>query len=147
MHHRQPSYARCGGNSSTRGLPIRTCSTSKGGMRTESCGASPPPYAYTIRYTAPAVAKTVPVREFRTNLSTFLSDVADRRDHVLVTRNGKPAAALVPIDEYDALEETAEILSDSETLAAIEAGLGEFSRDETVTFADLRAELDARRSA
>jgi prevent-host-death family protein len=99
-----------------------------------------------MRYT-PAVAKTVPAREFRTNLSTFLSDVADRRDHVLVTRNGKPAAALVPIDEYDALEETAEILSDSETLAAIEAGLGEFSRDETVTLADLRAELDARRSA
>ena len=93
------------------------------------------------------VAKTVPVREFRTNLSTFLSDVADRRDHVLVTRNGKPAAALVPIDEYDALEETAEILSDSETLAAIEAGLAEFSREETVTLADLRTELDARRSA
>jgi prevent-host-death family protein len=92
------------------------------------------------------VAKTVPVREFRTNLSAFLSDVADRRDHVLVTRNGKPAAALVPIDEYDALEETAEILSDSETLAAIEAGLAEFSRDETVTLADLRAELDVRRS-
>lgn len=102
--------------------------------------------AYTMRYTAP-VAKTVPVREFRTNLSTFLSDVADRRDHVLVTRNGKPAAALVPIDEYDALEETAEILSDSETLAAIEAGLAEFSRDETVTLAELRAELDARRTA
>ena len=104
------------------------------------------PRAYTMRYTR-LVAKTVPVREFRTNLSTFLSDVADRRDHVLVTRNGKPAAALVPIDEYDALEETAEILSDSETLAAIEAGLGELSRDETVTLEDLRAELDARRSA
>ena len=58
------------------------------------------------------MAKTVPVREFRTNFSTFLSDVADRRDHALVTRNGKPVAALVPIDEYDALEETAEILSD-----------------------------------
>ena len=98
-----------------------------------------------MRYTAP-VAKTVPVREFRTNLSSLLSDVADRRDHVLVTRNGKPAAALVPIDEYDALEETAEILSDSETLAAIEAGLAELSRDETVTLEDLRAELDSRRS-
>jgi prevent-host-death family protein len=92
------------------------------------------------------VAKTVAVREFRTNLSTLLSDVADRRDHVLVTRNGKPAAALVPIDEYDALEETAEILSDSETLAAIEAGVAELSRGETVTLEDLRGELNARRS-
>lgn len=101
---------------------------------------------YAIRYTA-IVAKTVPVRELRSNLSRLLSDVADRRDHVLVTRNGKPAAALVPIDEYEALEETAEILSDSATLVAIEAGLAELARGETVTLADLRTELAQRRSA
>jgi prevent-host-death family protein len=92
------------------------------------------------------VAKTVPVREFRSRLSELLSDVADRRDHVLVTRNGKPAAVLVPIDEYEALEETAEILSDSATLAAIEAGLAELSREEHVTLAELRAELAHRRT-
>jgi antitoxin YefM len=85
------------------------------------------------------------VREFRAHLSALLSDVADRRDHVLVTRNGKPAAVLVPIDEYDALEETAEILSDSRTLAAIEAGLAEASRGEVVSLAGVRAELDERR--
>jgi antitoxin YefM len=101
---------------------------------------------YTMRYTE-LMAKTVPVREFRSNLSQLLSDVADRRDHVLVTRNGRPAAALVPIDEYDALEETAEILSDSETLAAIEAGLAELAREDTVTLADLRSELAKRRPA
>jgi prevent-host-death family protein len=91
------------------------------------------------------MAKIVPVREFRTKLSELLSDVADRRDHVLVTRNGKPAAALVPIDEYEALEETAEILSDPDAIAAIEAGLAELERDETVTLEDLRRELSERR--
>jgi prevent-host-death family protein len=89
----------------------------------------------------------VPVRELRSNLSRLLSDVADRRDHVLVTRNGRPAAAIVPIDEYEALEETAEILSDSRTLEAIEAGLAELSRGETITLAELRAELAERRPA
>jgi antitoxin YefM len=91
------------------------------------------------------MAKIVPVREFRTKLSELLSDVADRRDHVLVTRNGKPAAALVPIDEYEALEETAEILSDPDAIAAIEAGLAELERDETVALEDLRHELAERR--
>lgn len=91
------------------------------------------------------MAKTVPVRELRSNLSQLLSDVADRRDHVLVTRNGKPAAVLVPIDEYEALEETAEILSDPEAVAALEAGLAELSQDETVTLGDLRRDLAARR--
>lgn len=100
---------------------------------------------YAIRYTV-SVAKTVPVREFRSNLSALLSDVSERRDHVLVTRNGRPAAALIPIDEYEALEETAEILSDSATLMAIEAGLVELARDETVTLSDLRSELAALRA-
>jgi prevent-host-death family protein len=90
--------------------------------------------------------KTVPVRELRTNLSKLLSDVADRRDHVLVTRNGKPAAALVPIDEYEALEETAEILSDSVTLAQIESGLKELAQGDSVTLEDLRRELAERRA-
>ena len=92
------------------------------------------------------MAKTVAVREFRSNLSKLLSDVADRRDHVLVTRNGRPAAVLVPIDEYDALEETAEVLSDPDALAALEAGLGELERGETITLDDLRRELTERRA-
>lgn len=91
------------------------------------------------------MAKTVPVRELRSNLSALLSDVADRRDHVLVTRNGRPAAALVPIDEYESLEETAEILSDPAALSALEAGLAEIARDETVSLEEVRDELAERR--
>lgn len=91
------------------------------------------------------MAKTVPVRELRANLSSLLDEVSDRRDHVLVTRNGVPAAALVPIDEYEALEETAEILSDPAAIAALEQGLGEIERGETVTLAELRQELAASR--
>jgi prevent-host-death family protein len=101
---------------------------------------------YAIRYTLP-MAKTIPVREFRSNLAEVLSDVADRRDHVVVTRNGRPAAALVPIDEYEALEETAEILSDTETLSAIQAGLDELAGGETIELGELRQELAELRAA
>jgi antitoxin YefM len=97
-------------------------------------------------YTTP-MAKTVPVRELRSKLSSVLDDVTDRREHVLVTRNGTPAAALVPIDEYEALEETAEILSDPDAITALEAGLAEIAREETVTLAELRSELAERRAA
>jgi prevent-host-death family protein len=90
------------------------------------------------------MAKTIPVRDFRSSLAQVLSDVADRRDHIVVTRNGRPAAALVPIDEYEALEETAEVLSDPDALRALEAGLAEFARNETVELDDLRRELAER---
>jgi antitoxin YefM len=62
-----------------------------------------------------------------------------------VTRNGRPAAVLVPIGEYEALEETAEILSDPAGLSALEAGLEELDRGETVTLEELRRELAERR--
>lgn len=91
------------------------------------------------------MAKTVPVRELRANLSSLLDDVTARRDHVLVTRNGMPAAALVPIDEYEALEETAEVLSDPDALSALEAGLAEIERGETIALSELRRELAERR--
>ncbi|MDA8379723.1 MAG: type II toxin-antitoxin system Phd/YefM family antitoxin [Actinomycetota bacterium] len=91
------------------------------------------------------MSKTVPVRELRSELSQVIDQVADLREHVIVTRHGRPAAVLVPVNEYEALEETAEILSDTETMAAIEEGRSEVERGETVTLDELRQELRSRR--
>jgi prevent-host-death family protein len=92
------------------------------------------------------MAKTVSVRELRASLSSYLDAVSDRRDHVVVTRNGAPAAVLISIGEYEGLEETVEILSDPDTVLALEEGLAEIARGETVTLDELRSELAERRS-
>jgi antitoxin YefM len=94
---------------------------------------------YTVRY-ASGMSRTVPVRELRTHLAELLDEVADRREHVTVTRRGRPAAVLVPVDEYQALEETAEILSDEPTLAAIRRGLEDLAAGEVVPLDEVRAE-------
>jgi antitoxin YefM len=91
------------------------------------------------------MSQTVPVRELRSDLAHFIDRVADLREHVIVTRHGRPAAVLVPVDEYEALEETAEILSDADTLRAIEEGRREVERGETVSLSDLRRDLKQRR--
>ena len=90
------------------------------------------------------MSKTVPVREFRTRLAELLAEVADRREHVTVTRRGRPAAVLVPVDEYEALEETAEILSDEDTLAAIRRGLDDLPARDDVPLAQVRDEHAGR---
>jgi antitoxin YefM len=90
------------------------------------------------------MAKTVPVREFRSNLAELLDGVADRREHVTVTRHGRPAAVLVPIDEYLALEETAEILSDDDVLGAIRAGLDDLAEGAVAALEQVRADHVAR---
>jgi prevent-host-death family protein len=92
------------------------------------------------------MSKTVPVRELRSELAHLLDDVADRREHVIVTRRGRPAAVLIPVDEYAALEETAEILSDPDALAAIDRGLAEIERGDTVPLDEVRRRIAERRS-
>lgn len=90
------------------------------------------------------MAKTVPVRDFRTHLAELLDEVADRREHVTVTRRGRPAAVLVPVDEYEALEETADILSDEDTLTAIRRGLDDLAAGDVVSLEQVRNEHAAR---
>lgn len=84
------------------------------------------------------MARSVSVRDLRANLARYLDEVADRREHLVVTRRGRPAAALIPIEEYETLEETAELRSDPDALRAIEQGLGEVARGEVVALDDLR---------
>jgi hypothetical protein len=91
------------------------------------------------------VAKTVPVREFRSQPNQLLSDVVDHRDWSLAT--DRPAAAPVPINEYEALNGTAEMLSDRDALAALEEGLGELERGDAFSLEDLRRERAERRSS
>lgn len=93
-----------------------------------------------------SMAKTVPVKELRADLADLLDQVVDRREHVIITRHGRPAAAMVPIDEYEALEETAEILSDPATMKSIERGRAELKAGKTVNLDRVRAEVRKRRT-
>ena len=91
--------------------------------------------------------KTVPVREFRSHLADLLDEVADRREHVTITRHGRPSAVVIPINEYEALEETAEILSDDDTLAAIRRGLDDLAAGDEITLDEVRQEMANREQA
>lgn len=65
------------------------------------------------------MAKTVPFTEARAGLSELLDEVNERHEHVVITRNGRPAGVVLSSDEYEALAETLEVLDDDETLEAL----------------------------
>lgn len=65
------------------------------------------------------MSKTMPISEVKTRLPELVSNVQDREDEIVVTRNGKPAAVLVNYDEYERLKETLDVLSDPVSMRQI----------------------------
>lgn len=65
------------------------------------------------------MARTIPFTEARARLSELLDELEARHEHVVITRNGRPAAVLVPAEEQEILEETLQILQDEELLQAL----------------------------
>jgi len=65
------------------------------------------------------MAKTLPISEVKTRLPELVTDVEEREEEIVVTRNGKPAAVLVNYAEYERLKETIDILSDADLMRQI----------------------------
>ena len=63
------------------------------------------------------MAKVVPFTEARTHLTELLDEVESVHEHVVITRNGRPAAIVMSQAEYDSLIETLEILGDRKLMA------------------------------
>jgi antitoxin YefM len=58
------------------------------------------------------MAKTLSLSEVKTRLPELVTGVQEREEEVVVTKNGRPAAVLINVDEYTRLKETLDVLSD-----------------------------------
>ena len=65
------------------------------------------------------MARIVPFSEARARLTELLDDVEKRHEHVVITRKGRPTAVVVSPEEWEALEETVEVLQDEGLLTAL----------------------------
>ena len=66
------------------------------------------------------MSRTLPISEVKARLPELVSDVLERDDEVVVTRNGKQAAVLINYMEYERIKETLDVLSDPDLLRQIE---------------------------
>jgi len=60
---------------------------------------------------------------------------------VVITRNGRPTAVLVPVDEQEAIEETLEILQDEDILEALRESEEDVKAGRLKTLHEVRREL------
>ncbi|HWA64820.1 MAG TPA: type II toxin-antitoxin system Phd/YefM family antitoxin [Mycobacteriales bacterium] len=82
--------------------------------------------------------ETLPLATVKAQLSSLVDQVEDTHQRVVITRNGKPAAMLISLDDIEGLEETLEILSDNETMKQIRQSHADIKagRVETLTKED-----------
>ena len=59
------------------------------------------------------------LRNVKDRFSEFIDRVVREHERVVVTRNGKPAAVLVSLEDLDSLEATLEVLGDSEAVRGL----------------------------
>jgi antitoxin YefM len=87
------------------------------------------------------MAKTLPISEVKARLPELVARVQEREEEVVVTRNGRAAAVLLNVDEYERLKATIDVLSDPELMAQIRASRRYYARRRRgLTFEDVFGE-------
>jgi antitoxin YefM len=81
---------------------------------------------------------TLSVADARARFSKLVESASSTHERFEVTRNGSRAAVLLGADDYDALVEMVDILSDSDAVAAIRAGLDDVERNRFASVEEVR---------
>jgi len=78
--------------------------------------------------------QTLPVTEARARLPQLVKAAHERFERTVITSNGRPTAVIMSYEEYEAWEETLEVLSDPEAMRAIREADEELAAGKTVSF-------------
>jgi antitoxin YefM len=87
------------------------------------------------------MTESVTAAAARANLKEILDAVESTHERFVITRNGHPGVVLMSVEDLDALEETLDILSDPETVKAIQEGVEAADRGEYTTLEEVRREM------
>lgn len=66
------------------------------------------------------VVQTLNVTDARSRFTELVDQATKTHLRTVVTKNGKPAVVIISVEDLEALENTIEVLSDPQTMAAIE---------------------------
>ncbi|MGW4637741.1 type II toxin-antitoxin system Phd/YefM family antitoxin [Sphaerisporangium sp. NPDC004334] len=86
----------------------------------------------------------IPISEAKDRLTELADRAAREHDHFTLTRNGRPHAVILSVAEWESLQETLEILADTEMRSdVVEASAAE-ARGDLTTEDEMAAIMAAR---
>lgn len=85
--------------------------------------------------------KTLPLYEVKSKLSELVERVDSTDEEVIITKNGRPSAVLVSVDEFESWKETLSIKSSPAMMAEIKKGLKGIKKAKPYTLDDLLREI------
>lgn len=85
--------------------------------------------------------KTLPITEARENLTTLVNKASKLLDEFVITVNGKPAAVIMSVVEYESWKETNEILANPGLMKAIKQGEEDIKKGRVYDWEDVKKEL------
>ena len=86
----------------------------------------------------------MPLAEVKAKLSAVVDEVHGTHERVTITRNGRPEAVLLSVEDLESLEETLDILSTPGAVEDIRAAEDDIARGETIDADGLRRLLAER---
>jgi antitoxin YefM len=87
------------------------------------------------------MAKTLSLPEAKTCLPELVAGVQEREEEIILTKNGRPAAILINVDEYARIKETLDVLSDHGLMSQIAESRAFYKTKHTgLSFEDLFGE-------
>lgn len=83
----------------------------------------------------------------KARLSEFVESAQRTHERIIITKNGRPAALLMSVEDYEGLLETLDVLSDPDTLRQLRESEQAIEDGDLVPLAQVQAELKARRDS
>ncbi|MEX1139697.1 MAG: type II toxin-antitoxin system Phd/YefM family antitoxin [Bacteroidota bacterium] len=85
----------------------------------------------------------VPVTEAKQRFTELVKRAQESFDRYVVTKNGKEAAIVMSVDEYEGLLETIDVLSNKKELKALAEGAGQSRKGQTVSLESYRSQKES----
>jgi antitoxin YefM len=90
---------------------------------------------------------TTSLADAKNRLSELVASAQKTHERTIITKNGKPAAMLISVEDWEGMEETLEILSDPELMAEIRAAREEIDHGDIVSAEETTHLLAKRQQA